>query len=326
MKRASTAAIVAVVAIGLSVTSCVRVKTPATQPSSAPEGASLWERPGDVATRDVFYGPWGREHAPDPRGTFTYMERKRTGVNLGMTVVDSQGREWSVKQPYPGGSDDESQVEVAVSRLLSAVGYHQPPAYYLPEFILKDDWGTHIEPGGRFRLKLDTLKDAGPWSFSDNPFIGTKPYQGLLVLLVMFNDTDLKDSNNTLYEYTRGGKVERLYTVRDIGASLGDTHRFAPRKGNVDAFENTPFILGVQNGHVQLRVDPWYKKLVEDRITADDVRWASGLLAQLTDNQMREAFRAGGYEPSVANRYIRKLRDKIDEGLGVASRAAAREE
>ena len=78
-----------------------------------------------------------------------------------MTVVDPQGREWSVKQPYPGGLDDEAPVEVALSRLLSAIGYHQPPVYYLPTFTLKDDWGTHVEPGGRFRLKDKTLEERG---------------------------------------------------------------------------------------------------------------------------------------------------------------------
>ncbi len=156
------------------------------------------------------------------------------------------------------------------------------------------------------------------------PFVGSKPYQGLLVMLMMFNDTDLKNSNNSLYEYTRGGKTEKLYVVRDIGASLGDLDRFTPRKGHIESFEKTPFILGTSNGHVDLAVDPWYRKLVRDRITPDDVRWASDLLAQLSDQQWREAFRAGGFEPTVASRFIRKLRAKIDEGRAVSVRTAAR--
>src|SRR5262249_60328368 len=123
---------------------------------------------------------------------------KRAGGTLGRTVVDSQGRQWSVKQPYPGGLDDESPVEVALSRLLSAVGYHQPPVCYLREFTLKDDWGTHVEPGGRFRLKLESLKDAGPWSWSENPFIGSRPDHGFLGLLLMFNDPHLKKTTKTL--------------------------------------------------------------------------------------------------------------------------------
>jgi hypothetical protein len=66
----------------------------------------------------------------------------------------------------------------------------------------------------------------------------------------------------------------------------------------------------------------WYNKLVRDRITGEDVAWASNLLGQLSDRQWRDAFRAGGHEPDVAERFIRKLRAKIDEGRTAGRRAA----
>ena len=125
-----------------------------------------------------------------------------------------------------------------MSRLLSGVGYHQPPIYYLPAFKLKDDFGTHVEVGGRFRLKDKTLKDTGPWKWEDNPFVGTKPFEGLIVLLMMFNSTDLKDQNNTLYEHRDGDMVQQWYVARDLGAALGDVHPWAPRKSEPDAFEH----------------------------------------------------------------------------------------
>jgi hypothetical protein len=304
----------AAAAIAVAPASCVRAKQPVLPRTSVPPAASLWQLPADLATRDVFHGPWGPERAPDPRSTFTLVERKHTGVNLGMTVRDSQGREWSVKQPYPGNVDPEGPVEVAVSRLLSAVGYHQPPVYFLPAFELKDDWGTHTEVGGRFRLKMDALDDTGAWSWAENPFVGSRPYQGLLVLMMMFNSTDLKDSNNTLYEYKDGERVQRWYAVRDVGAALGDTHRISPRKGHPEAFERHLFIRGVTNGHVNFAYNGWYQNFVRERITPEDVNWASSLLAQLTDRQWQDAFRAGGYEPAVANRFIRKLREKVEQG------------
>jgi hypothetical protein len=289
---------------------------------AAMPGASLWEQPAAVATRDLLYGPWGREHAPDPEATYTFVERKHSGVNLGLTVRDPKGREWSVKQPYPGGLDSEGPVEVVLSRLLSAVGYHQPPVYFLPAFTLEDDWGTHTEPGGRFRLDEDSLKSAGSWSWQDNPFIGTRPYRGLLVLMMMFNNTDLKDSNNTLYEHKKGDLVEQWYVVRDVGAALGDSFRFAPRKGNAAAFERHPFIIGVSGRYVDFAYKGWYQKLVRDRMTPEDVQWASNLLAQLSDRQWRDAFRAGGYEPQVADRFIRALQKKVGEGRGLRRTAA----
>jgi hypothetical protein len=307
-------ALLAAVMLGAGLTACAGGKVPATAPTPAPPGASLWEPPNDLATRDLYHGPWGAENAPQPHAIYTLVERKHTGVNPGMTVRDVQGREWSVKQPYPGGVDPEGPVEVAVSRLLSAIGYHQPPVYHLPAFTLKDDWGTHTEVGGRFRLKHDTLKDTGTWRWEENPFIGSRPYQGLLVLMMMFNSSDLKNSNNTLYEHRVGERIDRWYVTRDLGAALGDTHRFSPRKGNPDAFERQPFILGVTGGHVQFAYKSWYQKLVKDRITPDDVAWAGNLLAQLSDQQWQDAFRAAGYETDVANRFIRKLREKVEQG------------
>ena len=48
------------------------------------------------------------------------------------------------------------------------------------------------------------------------------------------------------------------------------------------------------------------------------------LAGQLSDRQWKsDAFRAGGYRPAVANRFIRKLHEKIAQGRDLARRAAA---
>jgi hypothetical protein len=321
MHRRVTLFVSAAIAVGAA--SCVRVKEPALQPSANIPGATLWKEPADLPSRDLFYGPWGRNNAPDPDATFALVEMKHSGINPGMTVQDSQGREWSVKQAQPGGFDSEASAEVAVSRLLSAIGYHQPPVYFLPVFTLKNDFRTHTEPGGRFRLKTNVLKEVEPWKWEDNPFIGSKPYQGLLVLMMMVNNTDLKNSNNSTYEHQVGDLVEQWFVVRDVGASLGDTHRFAPRKSNPAAFERQLFTLGLDNGHVEFAYEGWYRKLIRDRITPDDVAWVSALLAELRDNQWQDAFRAAGYTPEDAGRFIRKLREKVEEGRALPQHARA---
>ena len=284
----------------------------------------MWIEPTDLESRDLFYGPWGAEDAPDPNGVFKLVELKHAGVNLGMTVKDEKGREWSVKQAYPGGLDPEGPVEVVLSRLLSAIGYHQPPVYYLRAFHLKDDFGQRVIVGGRFRLKDKSLKDTGEWMWEDNPFIGTKEYQGLIVLLMMFNSTDIKNQNNSIYEHRNGDLVEQWYVTRDVGSALGDWNALAPRKSHPQSFEQTPYLLGVENGHVKFAYTGWYKNLVRDRIAPEDVVWASELLGRLSDQQWQDAFRAGGYEPAVANRFIAKLREKIEQGKALGSRPADR--
>jgi hypothetical protein len=312
------------VALALEVVACVSVKTPSLTPTPPVPGASLWVKQ-NIAQQDLFNGPWGAANAPDPRGVFTLVERKHSGVNPGMTVRDERGREWSVKQPFPGGFDSEAHSEVAVSRLLSGLGYHQPPVYYLPSFTLKDEFGTHSQVGGRFRLKLKELDEKGEWSWAANPFIGSRPHQGLLVLAMMFNSTDMKDSNNSVYEHRNGDLAEQWYVMRDVGASLGDADRFSPRKGHIDAFERTRFVLGIDGGKVQFAYNGWYSKLVDNRITAADLQWTMDLLGQLTARQWQDAFRAAGFERAVADRYIRKMRQKMEEAKGSQSRASARD-
>jgi hypothetical protein len=50
---------------------------------------------------------------------------------------------------------------------------------------------------------------------------------------------------------------------------------------------------------------------VRRRIRVDDVRWATDLLGRLTETQWRDAFRAGGYQPALADRFIRKIKDNV---------------
>src|SRR5258706_11921581 len=77
---------------------CTAKVRPTMPPSGAPV-AELWQQPNDIASRDVFYGPWGVERAPAPDATYTFVERKQQGTNPGVTVKDPLGREWHVKQP-----------------------------------------------------------------------------------------------------------------------------------------------------------------------------------------------------------------------------------
>jgi hypothetical protein len=62
-----------------------------------------------------------------------------------------------------------------------------------------------------------------------------------------------------------------------------------------------PYLLGVNNGHVQFAYNGWYKNLVRDRIKPEEIAWVSELLGRLSDKQWNDAFRAAGYEPAVAN-------------------------
>ena len=295
--------------------------TPRVHPTMPPWEAQisqLWAKPQDLADRDLFYGPWGPERAPDAAATFTFLEKKQHGTNPGVTVVDPAGREWHVKQPPRSGNQGaEGPIEVVVSRVLSALGYHQPPVYFVPSFTMRDGAGARVEPGGRFRLHEKAIKKVGNWSWQQNPFVGTKPYQGLIVILMMFDSSDIKNVNNALYSVESSVDGEQWYIVRDLGTALGETARLKPRRGDPDIFEREAFITGVRDGFVEFNYRGWHQELVRRRITPQEVRWASDLMAGLSYGQWTDAFRAGGYEPAVAERFIRRLLAKVAEGARV---------
>jgi hypothetical protein len=200
--------------------------------------------------------------------------------------------------------------------------------YFLREFTLSDDWGTRREPGGRFRLKGKPLKDLGSWSWQTSPLVGTRPYQGLLVILMLFNSSDLKNDNNTVYEYRVADRVESWYVVRDLGTALGSTGRFAPRRGDAEAFRRHPFITGVRGGVVEFGYGGWHQELVRQRIAVGDVKWAATLMSRLTERQWDEAFRAGGYSAIEAAPFLDAIRGRIEQAMrvGEPSGVMSREE
>ena len=83
--------------------------------------ARLWQEPHDLGARNLYYGPGGHELMPDQATTFALIATDKTGYSPGYDVRGPDGMEWSVK------IGPEAQPEVAVSRILWALGYHQPP-------------------------------------------------------------------------------------------------------------------------------------------------------------------------------------------------------
>ena len=282
------------------------------QAPSATGLEQLWVQP--EPGRDLFYGVGGRQLAPDPLLMYQVISVKKGGFSSGYTVRDPQGRVWSAKL-YP-----EARTEVVASRILWAVGYHQPPAYALEQWSATGARGPNPQAVARFREKKPDfygLKEAGPWSYSDNPFIGTRPLAGLLVLNVMLGNADLKADNNRLYTLSRPAEgAKQWYVARDLGCTFGRTRILDAPRDDIDAFDSTPFINGVQQGIVQFEYRGAFPAPLR-RVSVADVRWICLLLSRVTDRQWADAFRAGGYAQPTAQRYIRRLKLRIAEGLAL---------
>ncbi len=295
-------------------------QTPAAPPASQGPKASiaeLWVEP--EKDRDLFYGVGGQRLAPDPADDYHVIEIKVGGFSEGYTLLDSDEREWSAKFP------PEAAIEVTLSRILWGLGFHQPPVYLLREWNATGAKGPNPQLPARFREKNPDLYglDAGDsWAFDDNPFVGTRELKGLLVLQALLENQDIKPSNNLIYTLkSRGEGATRWYLVRDLGYSLGRTGFNGPR-GDIDAYEQASFVREVVDGMVRFHYGGRYKKLLHG-ITVADVHGICERVNRLTDRQWRDAFRAGGFEPSVAARFIARIKARAAEGLALKARETA---
>ena len=303
--------------------------SPQAQPqSSLPdfEPSELWQEPADLASRDLFYGIGGKELAPpSTEGTYQFVAFKTSGTNPGYDVRDRSGHVWSVKLGI------EAQPEVTVSRILWAMGFHQPPTYFVHSFKMTG-MDAGLKETARFRTELDQWKAAGDWSWYDNAFKNTRPFKGLLVAQLLLNNWDLKTSNNRVYEAT-GASVtpKKLYMVRDVGSSLGHSKQ-SPffkmlggpgsqgSKNDVDDFVEQGFIKKVDGEKVSFDYRGLNQALV-DTVTVPDVIWACELMSRISDEQWQAAFKAGAYMQADADRYITKIKEKIAQGLSLKTPA-----
>jgi len=166
-------------------------------PSDAPP-STLWEAPTSLADRDLFNGPWGapRRRARTRTRSYTYVRQKRGGTNPGWSCRIR--RDVNARQQAP--ANDRARKGRWRSRFPAC----SPPSgitnpRVLP--VVRSRCGTHRARtrslADAFDLHEATLiQNRGEWAWQRNPFVGTRPYQGLLVTLLLFNSFDLKNSKH----------------------------------------------------------------------------------------------------------------------------------
>jgi hypothetical protein len=298
-----------------------------TQGDAPPDVAQLWVEPHDLESRDLFHGPGGAALAPDPSAPFELVAVDNSGYSPGYDVRDARGAQWSVKIGI------EAQPEVVASRVLWAIGFHQPATYLLSNWQLIGNQ-VHTPGAGRFRLESGGHNVIADWSWYENPFVSTQPFKGLLVANLILNNWDWKTSNNKVYNLAdRDGTFRRVFVVRDLGASLGKTTfprllKWTPVRGmgqgsrnDVAGFEEQALIKNVEGQRVTFDYRGIHDGLVAT-LTVDDVVWTCELMARVSDRQWHDAFRAAEYSDAEQQRFITKLKSKIDEGLALRGRSS----
>lgn len=269
-----------------------------------PTGAPvLWREPADIPALDLLNGPGGEASKPD-LSSVTFIEVVLGGYSTKYRVRDGAGREWVVKV------GKEAQPETAATRLMWAVGYNADITYLVPRVEIK---GKGTFENARFEARPNGIERFGYWEWAQNPFVGRREFNGLKVLMVLFNNWDLKTSNNRI-AHVRGASGDELrYVVSDLGATFGKTGNFISHNRNVPKdYAKTNFVAGVAGQRVLFDYHGKSKSVLND-ITPGDAKWIGSLLARLTDRQIEDAFRAANYGAEDVSLLAKEVRSRIDE-------------
>src|SRR5205085_3273278 len=120
----------------------------------------LWQDPGDISSRDLFYGPGGEAGQPDLSNVI-FVEDQTGGYSKKYRVQDGAGRTWVAKV------DKEAQPETAATRLLWAIGYKTEITYLVPEVTIESKGAFR---NVRFEARPKGVKRLDNWMWATNPF------------------------------------------------------------------------------------------------------------------------------------------------------------
>jgi hypothetical protein len=319
--RASVLALTVVVTAGVSLgtpkgSKDKKPKVSANAPQTIGTPA-LWRDRGDIGSLDLIWGIGSPESAPKP--PFKFEKEDVSGTNPKIKVVDANGARWNMK------FDEEVHAEVACSRLAWACGYMVEESYFIPSGTVEGVTGLgrakkFIGPGGTFTNAMfekrpDTIaRRTKPWAWDSNPFVGTKELSGLMILCVMLNNWDAKvDNNNVLGMFDPDGSVKEWYLVADWGGTLGKMGGWTSHsKWDLDAFRSQGFIEGVSGGRLELAYSGKGGSAMKS-VPLEHARWFCGIVGQLSDEQIMQAFKAGGASEAEGAGFTARIRQKIND-------------
>jgi hypothetical protein len=278
--------------------------------------AVLWRAPADIASRDLFLGPGGEEKKPN-LSNLTFISANQEGYSVRYHVRDGSGRKWVVKV------GNEARPETTAIRLLWAVGYVTEINYLMPCVHIagapkprKDV--PRCEGDGfadaRFEERGDGVKRGDNWDWKSNPFYGKRELNGLLVMMALLNNWDLKTSNNVVLQATNAeGVTEQRYVISDLGATFGKTGgAISHSRNEPEKYVKTQFVEGAKGGRVRFAYSGKQSGLF-DEISVADAKWIGSLLAQLSDKQLEDAFRAAAFTPEETQMLVAQVKDRINQ-------------
>jgi hypothetical protein len=237
------------------------------------------------------------------------LKEEKGGYSKKYRIRDGAGHEWVAK------IGKEAQSETSAVRLLWGLGYETEVNYLVPRVTIP---GKGTFTNVRFEARPDEWKRVGEWKWKQNPFVSTPEYKGLKIMMALINNWDLKDSNNVLIEVPGRRGTELRYVISDLGATFGHAStvpliwRFTRSRNKPKDYANSDFLEKVKGNRVELHYGGKNRGLMKD-ITVEDAIWIANLLSQLSDQQLRDAFRAANYRPDQIDLLTRVVRARTNQ-------------
>lgn len=271
-----------------------------------PQGQPVLWKQVNVSRQNLLLGPGGKEMRPD-LSRITFIEKEKSGTNTKYRIKDGQGRTWVAKL------GKEAQAETAAVRLVWAIGYQTEINYLVPSLTIP---GKGTFTNVRLEARPDDIKRLDEWKWESNPFVGTEQLQGLKIMMAFLTNWDLKTDNNKIL-YDKNSR-ELDYVISDLGATFGKSGnlplfwRIQRSRNNPRDYQKDHMISKTKNGRIVFTYHGKSRDLF-DRITAGQSRWLMRLLAQLSDEQIRDAFRAANYSNRDVDILSREFKDRMGE-------------
>ncbi len=286
------------------------------QKKEKPTGkAVMWESV-NIVEQDLLLGPGGEAMRPN-LSKITFIKEEKKGSNKKYRIKDGSGKIWVAKLGR------EAQPETAAVRLLWALGYKTEVNYLVPTITIP---GKGTFKNVRLEARPAEIERLDEWKWKDNPFIRTKEFQGLKMMMVFFNNWDIVDVQNKILFVDGASGKELHYIISDLGATFGKLgnnnfpiiYRVGRSTNNPSKYIDSDFIKGVENKEIDLAYKGKNLGLFKG-ITVQEARWLADLLLQLSDTQIEDAFRAANYSAEDVNTLKQAVKNRIADLNLVAS-------
>ena len=184
----------------------------------------------------------------------------------------------------------------------------------------------------RLERHIEGQKKIGNWKWRDNPFTGTRQFNGLRVMMALMNSWDLKDENNAIYERERrmiparfmrsatwepasappdiAGPRPWQRAISNLTAIPGSSAKRGPEfvDFNIPTRPALIYFFNVPGLIHRLRM-----RWIGRHIPREDAKWMGDILSRLSPEQIQDAFRSAGYSPQEVEGFSKVVQERIAE-------------